>query len=130
MLALQTSFAQSSKERTAKEAPKVAAAQWLALVDAGDYDASWDEASSFFNSQVGKNVWRRQVAKARDPFGALKSRKVAGSQYATELPKAPDGEYVVFRYVAAYEKKVKAVETITPMLDTDGKWRVSGYYIR
>ncbi len=129
-LGLQTSFAKSSKERTAKEAAQVAAKQWLALVDAGDYDASWDQASSFFKSQRGKDLWRRQVSKARAPIGRLKPRKVARSQYATELPNAPDGEYVIFQYVAAYEKKAKAVETITPMLDTDGKWRVSGYYIR
>jgi hypothetical protein len=125
-LGLQTSFADSAKVRAAQEA----AEEWLALVDAGDYDASWDETSSFFKSQVSKDAWRRQVAKARGPYGAVKSRKVAGSQYATELPNAPDGEYVIFQYLAAFEKKSKAVETITPMLDADGKWRVSGYYIR
>ncbi|MGA9534411.1 MAG: DUF4019 domain-containing protein [Desulfobacterales bacterium] len=26
--------------------------------------------------------------------------------------------------------KTSAVETITPMLDKDGQWRVSGYYIK
>ena len=29
-----------------------------------------------------------------------------------------------------FEKKASAVETITPMLDPDGVWRVSGYFIR
>ncbi|MGB5422961.1 MAG: DUF4019 domain-containing protein [Desulfobacterales bacterium] len=28
------------------------------------------------------------------------------------------------------ENKASAVETITPMLDKDGQWRVSGYYIK
>ncbi|MEJ2473814.1 MAG: DUF4019 domain-containing protein [Desulfobacterales bacterium] len=28
------------------------------------------------------------------------------------------------------ENKTAAVETITPMLDKDGQWRVSGYYIK
>jgi hypothetical protein len=28
------------------------------------------------------------------------------------------------------EHKQSAVETITPMLDKDGKWRISGYYIK
>jgi len=28
------------------------------------------------------------------------------------------------------ENKTSTVETITPMLDKDGQWRVSGYYIK
>jgi Protein of unknown function (DUF4019) len=30
----------------------------------------------------------------------------------------------------AFEKKASAVETVTSMLDPDGAWRVSGYFIR
>ena len=32
--------------------------------------------------------------------------------------------------LAAFENKASAVETVTPMLDTDGIWRISGYYIK
>ncbi len=48
----------------------------------------------------------------------------------TSLPGAPDGEYVVIQYNTEFENKKVAIETITPMLDDDGKWRVSGYYIK
>jgi hypothetical protein len=41
----------------------------------------------------------------------------------------PDGRYVVIRYAAVYESRVEAIETVTPMLDRDGKWRVSSYFI-
>ena len=34
------------------------------------------------------------------------------------------------KYVYSFGNKKAAVETITPMLDKDGKWRVSGYYIK
>jgi hypothetical protein len=119
-------FADSAKVKAAQEAAKA----WLALVDAAQYDDSWNEASQMFKSQVPKSSWRRQVAKARGPLGALKSRELAGSKYATELPGAPDGEYVVLQYRSSFEKKKSAVETITPMLDADGKWHVSGYFIR
>ena len=34
------------------------------------------------------------------------------------------------RYRTAFEHKAEAVETVTPMLDRDGLWRVSGYFIR
>jgi hypothetical protein len=29
-----------------------------------------------------------------------------------------------------FEKKRAAIETVTPMQDTDGQWRVSGYFVR
>lgn len=48
----------------------------------------------------------------------------------TSLPGAPDGKYVVIQYDTSFENKKAAVETVTPMLDKDGKWRVSGYYIK
>jgi ribosomal protein S17E len=37
---------------------------------------------------------------------------------------------VIIQYDSSFENKKSAVETVTPMLDKDGKWRVSGYYIK
>jgi hypothetical protein len=55
---------------------------------------------------------------------------VKSKEYATSLPGAPDGEYVVIQFETSFENKNDAVETVTPMKDEDGKWRVSGYFIR
>ena len=60
----------------------------------------------------------------------MRSRSFLGAVYKTQLPGAPDGKYVVIQYQAAFENKATAVETITPMLDKDGRWRISGYFIR
>jgi hypothetical protein len=48
----------------------------------------------------------------------------------TSLAGAPDGEYVVIQYETSFENKKSSIETVTPMLDKDGKWRVSGYYVK
>ncbi len=66
---------------------------------------------------------------ARKPLGKLFSRKVLTKVYKSSLPGAPDGEYVVVQFETSFENKKMAIETVTPMLDKDGKWRVSGYYI-
>ncbi len=50
--------------------------------------------------------------------------------YATSLPGAPKGQYVVVQYKTSFANKPSAIETITPMLEKDKKWRVSGYYIK
>jgi hypothetical protein len=111
------------------EARKAAEA-WLKLLDRGQYAKSWDEAASPFRDAMGRDAWAGTVQKVRAPFGQLKSRKLRGAQYATSLPNAPPGQYVVIQYDASFEHQPAVVETITPMLDTDGKWRVSGYYVR
>ncbi len=66
----------------------------------------------------------------RKPLGKVLSRKVINSTYTTSLPGAPDGQYVVIQFETSFENKRNAVETVTPMLEPDGQWRVSGYYIR
>jgi hypothetical protein len=125
-LGSQMAFADSAKVKAAQGTAEA----WLALVDAAKYGESWHEASQLFKSQVPKDSWQRQVAKARDPLGTLESREFATSKYATKLPGAPDGEYAVLQYRPSFEKKNSGVETITPMLDKDRQWRVSGYGIR
>jgi hypothetical protein len=47
-----------------------------------------------------------------------------------ELPGAPDGDYAVIQFSTEFAHKRTARETVTPMRDADGEWRVSGYFIR
>jgi hypothetical protein len=102
---------------------------WLQLVDSGDYSASWREAASPFKNQIAEANWVSAVIAAREPFGSLVSRKMQESNYETTLPGVPDGQYVVMKFEAVYEKKASATEVVTSMLDGD-EWRVAGYYIR
>jgi len=103
---------------------------WLAVVDAERYDDSWEQACTLFRGAVSKDQWVRQVAGVRGPLGPVLSREVASAEYATTLPGAPDGEYVVIQYRTKFQNKADAIETVTPMRDQDGVYRVSGYYIR
>jgi hypothetical protein len=36
----------------------------------------------------------------------------------------------VIQFRASFENKKSAVETVTPMKDEDGQWRVSGYFMK
>jgi len=107
-----------------------AAETWLALVDDGRYAQSWKQAASLFREKVTAAQWEEAVKSAREPLGNLKSRKRVSAQFTRTLPGAPDGEYVVIRYETAFERKKSALETVTPMKDKDGVWRVSGYFIQ
>ncbi|MBZ5665166.1 MAG: DUF4019 domain-containing protein [Acidobacteriia bacterium] len=103
---------------------------WLALVDSGKYADSWQEAAQLFKAHVTKEQWQGALRASRDPLGKMLSRTLKSATYARTLPGAPDGEYVVIQYDSSFEHKQSAVETITPMLDKDGKWRISGYFIK
>ena len=113
-----------------EKAAQAAADSWLKLVDAGDYAQSWKDAAQYFKAAVSKEDWARTVSAVRGPLGKAVSRKLLSAKYTTQLPGAPDGEYVVIQYQSSFEHKKSAVETATPTLDKDGKWRVSGYYIK
>ena len=113
-----------------KKAAVSAAEQWLKLVDDGKYGASWDTASALLRKAVAKDAFAKQIQAARKPLGKVRSRKVMLAICMTSMPGAPDGQYVVVQLEAVFENKKQAVETITPMKCKDGKWRVSGYYIK
>ena len=107
-----------------------AAESWLAVVDVGDYAESWKGSAALFQAAVTKEQWQQALAASRKPLGSLVSRKVKTTQYATSLPGAPDGEYVVIQFTTSFANKKSAIETVTPKKDPDGVWRVSGYYIK
>lgn len=117
--------AQDSKEKAVE-----AAESWLVLLDEGKYAESWESSSGLVKSAVSREQWVQSMESAREIFGSLVERTLRSSKYSTSLPGAPDGHYVVIQYQTSFEKKESAVETVTPMLDSDGQWKVSGYYIK
>ena len=121
----------AAADMSAKEKAAVSAAEkWLNLVDQGKYSESWEQSALLFQSAVTPEQWKQAMNSGRRPLGNLLSRKVTSAHYATELPGAPDGEYVVIRFETSFVNKKSAMETVTPMMNPDSTWRVSGYYIK
>lgn len=115
----------------APDAKAVAAAKaWLALVDAGSYNESYDTAAALFKGALTQDAWAKALTASRTPLGAVQSRTLAATQSTTSLPGAPDGKYVVMQYRTVFAQKASALETLTVMLDKDGVWRVAGYFIK
>ena len=131
MVILGLCFSSGALSDEAKEAAAVTAAKtWLALVDEGIYGDSWETAAAYFKSAITKEKWEQMLTAVRSPLGRLVSRELSSKTYTQSLPGAPDGEYVVIQFATSFQNKKSAIETITPMLDNDGEWRVSGYYIK
>jgi uncharacterized protein DUF4019 len=124
-----TSADATNAEKSKAEA-LVAAQSWLAAVDGGKYDQGWADGAPFLKNAVSQDRFAGSLRAVRVPLGDVVSRNVESETYATSLPGAPDGEYVVIRFQTRFKNKESATETITPMRDADGTWRVSGYYIK
>jgi hypothetical protein len=119
-----------AQDAAAEKEAVAAADAWLKVVDSGRYGESWDGAARLFRAAVRKDDWARSLAGVRSPLGKVVSRKVSSRTFTRTLPGAPDGKYVVIEYATWFENKRTAIETVTPMLDEDGRWHVSGYFIR
>jgi len=124
-----------------EDAAQAAAESWLKLVDGGDYSASWSQAAKVFKGAVKQTDWGEMVGGVRIPHGKLVSRKLRSREYTEKAPTTRviggkvytwggDGRFVIIQYDTVFANKASAVETVIPMADSDGVWRVSGYSIR
>lgn len=111
-------------------AAQQAAEQWLALVDAGRYTASWEQGAQALKNAVSSAQWEKGMRDVRMPVGTLRGRTLTSSVYATTLPGVPQGHYVVLQYASQFTDRANAIETVTPTREEDGTWRVAGYFIR
>ena len=109
---------------------QAAVESWLTFADAGKYGESWDAGASMFQSAITRAAWEKAMNDARRPLGAVKSRKLKSATFATSLPEAPAGEYVIVQYDTVFEGSPGAVETVTAAHEKNGSWRAAGYFIR
>jgi hypothetical protein len=107
-----------------------AAQKWLALIDAGNYSESWKQASAIVQGAATEQSFANSMETFRKPLGDLVSRKLKSAQHMTELPGAPDGQYVVMQFETSFANKKSAIETVTFMLEKDGQWKSAGYFIK
>jgi hypothetical protein len=107
-----------------------AATRWLALTDEGKPGDSWDKGAPLMRAVVMRGKWSEVITAVRTPLGAVTSRKLKSAEYTKSLPGAPEGEYVLIQYDTQFANKAGATETVVPMRDADGSWKVSGYFIK
>ena len=117
------------------EAAAIASAQesstaWLALMDVGKYEGTWNHASSIFKKAITKENWQQAAKSTRNPLGKVEGRILKNSTFTRNLPGLPDGEYVVLQYQTKFINKANAIETVTPTLEKDGTWKISGYFVK
>ena len=107
-----------------------AATAWLKLIDDGNYAASWQDASSYFRSQIPEDKWVDTIGNLRKLLGGLAGRELASAQPVTTLPGAPDGNYLVVQFRSSFTNKHSAIETVIMLFAKNGHYAVAGYFVR
>ena len=126
VLAAGPAAAQDARESTVQRAAR----DWLALIDKGDYAASWKQAGSKFRLAITPERWSESVTAVRGPLGPLVQRSMLSTTFTRTFPGVPDGDYALVVFRTALEKKTEGDETLTLEHEPDGAWRVIGYFIR
>ena len=121
---------QAAPDTSAVARATEAGTAWLSLVDAGQFEASWDSAAPALQQAMSKADWVQALTQARAPFEPFGKRTLAGTEFRATIPNAPPGPYVILGFQTVVPGNHTVTETVVPMRLGDGSWRVSGYFIR
>lgn len=101
-----------------------AARDWLALVDKGIWQESFDAAGASFREVNTVEGWSNASKQVRTPLGAMQSRELIEVKYVNAPPRG-------FRSVAfftTFSAGGQMIELVTLEREAEG-WRVVGYII-
>jgi hypothetical protein len=104
--------------------------KWLELIDAGKTGEAWDHTAASLKSAVTRSDWVGGVSEIRKPYGKLVSRTPSRFARTHTLPDAPQGDYAIVEYESTFAGGKSALEQLTWKLESDGVFRIAGYFIR
>lgn len=110
-------------------AARTAADAWLKIQDAETYDKSWAAASAYFRAQVPQQGWVRRMETVRKKIDPVLVRDVEASEWNTEMPNLPKGEYVAFVYQTTFADGHPQPESVV-MVHEGGEWKMVGYAVQ
>ena len=112
------------------DASSLAAVHFLELVDAGQYEQSWQGAAGYLQQEIPLEEWTSRLSEVRSAAGKLLERKQKDYIYTKDAKQGiPEGEYMVFIFNSTFATKQNIHETVTLILEQDKIWRVAGYFI-
>lgn len=103
---------------------------WLALVDASKFEATWDEAATSFQKAQTKADWAKGLGGARPTMGQLISRTFLNHEIRTSLPNLPPGKYITIRFTSFFEKHKDGAESVTLIKDGTRGFRMMSYLLK
>ena len=131
LLAVATLFAGAALGQDPRaSAAQAAARQFLLLTDRSDAKASWNAAAKQFQGAITMPRWAQALEAVRLPLGAVAERTLLSTAFMRTLPgSGQDGDFATLLYRTSFAKTERS-ESVTVERESDGVWRVVGYFIR
>lgn len=105
----------------------------VAMIDNGQSGQVWDQASDVAKRSVSRDQFAKATESDRAKVGKMTSRKLEGVTRALSngKQKLPEGLYVNVNFATKFSNEAKPIrELVSFHLDSDKKWRLSGYTVR
>jgi hypothetical protein len=129
MLALGRAHAQADPHQAEEQAAQRQALGFLGYLDQGRFADSYDYTGMLIRTSLDRETFAQKLESARSGTGPLVSRNLIDASYATTVPGAPEGQYVILHYATSFANRQDTLETVT-LAFAKSYWRVSGYYIK
>jgi len=110
-----------------REAVRLAAEGYLALIDSRQYAKTWESAGPVLKDMTNETLWVNTLRLARK-MSLPEERKLQGFGFNTRVDnRAPEGEYVVVQYIGQ-EGSTTATEKMV-LQRHEGQWKIIGYFV-
>jgi hypothetical protein len=129
MLAPGRAHAQADPHQAEEQAAQRQALGFLGYLDQGRFADSYDYTGMLIRTSLDRETFAQKLESARSGAGPLVSRNLIDASYATTVPGAPEGQYVILHYATSFANRQDTLETVT-LAFAKSYWRVSGYYIK
>ena len=123
------SFSKTLEEKRVREKEaRAAALEWLALVDAANYEAAYTAEPERIRKSTTQDQFVRSMEGRRAPFGVVLSRSFIGGAFTHKLTGSPDGRYESILFKTSFANKTPAAERVI-LSQEAGQWRVVDYRV-
>ncbi|WP_411878980.1 DUF4019 domain-containing protein [Polaromonas sp. YR568] len=126
LMALGLSFGAAAQGTSSADAAIAVAEQWLALADADQGGAMWDQSFPFMKEKIDRASWINHVTTKTNTLGRRTASRVwAGMEHDIDKPGLPPGEFASVLFVAPYAKS-RGWERVAIYWNKD-RWVPVGY---
>jgi serine/threonine protein kinase len=116
-----------NKDRNAQQS---AVRAWLETVDAGKYAEAWNLVSTLTRTLESESEWTTKLRAVREPLGQPTRREWIQTKSTGNLEGLPKGIYLIYTFNTNFAGKSGLKETLTLILQDDGRHRIIGYSIQ
>jgi hypothetical protein len=125
-MALMLSFGVSAQTTSSADAAIAVAEQWLAVADADNAAAMWNQSTPVMKSAETQASWVSYIASMRNTLGQNTGPRVWVSlEREIDHPNLPNGEFVGVLFISRYSK-TKAWEKVS-LFKIGNQWVPTGY---